>query len=420
MLLGEKKYAWLLLAFLWIFGFIGSLGRIVTAFYQNEITSTLGVGRSFIGLTWSTSVFVGALSAPIGGWLADRYGYKKVMIGASCCQLLGIAVMLALRNPIGYFIGFGLLTGLAGIGASTNYVLVSNWFQRHRAKALMILGSAGSLGLAVLTPLLVSLGSRASWIQVYVVTLFVTCTFIPLVVLIVRNNEEQEYSSGESHSTELKGFKWFEWLTKISSFSLYMRNSVVVVVMFALFTCGLSMGTVEMHLMAIHQAAHVPDAMLSSALSLLGFLELAGGVTFSFLLDRMPRMKALACLYTIRFIAFIFLYIHVSASPLLFSFLFGATYLGAIPGGILVASEALSGGRKPIGLQTGLLLFVHQIGGVVAAIGGGIDYDWKHNYQTLIAVNATFSLTAAAAYMTLFKGVWLRKFIKIGEAEMEG
>jgi hypothetical protein len=53
--------------------------------------------------------------------------------------------------------------------------------------------------------------------------------------------------------------------------------------------------------------------------------------------------------------------------------------LGAITGGILLAGESLK--TKAIGLQAGILLFFHQLGGVVAATAGGLNYDLLHNCQ---------------------------------------
>lgn len=429
LLFKEQKYAWFLLAFLWVFGFVGSLGRFVMAYYQKDISETLGVGRSFLGATWSTAIFIGAISAPLGGWLIDKIGYKKVMIYSAIANLLSLAIVLLFRNPVGYFLGFGLITGIAGIGASASYVLVANWFKHHRAKALMIIGSAGSLGLAVLTPILVSNKSWLSWTTVYTVLFIISLAFIPLILLIVRANKEAAEEEAPAASVQDTSsptnkepgeeqppapaepvFSLKKMSEGFKAFLLYLTRPVMLVIMFALLTCGISMGTVEMNLMAIHQLAHVPDVMMSSSLSLLGLLELVGGVTFSILLDYMPRVKALAYLYFFRIAAFAVLFFHFEYSPILFSLIFGATYLGAVPGGILVAGEALNEGKKQIGLQTGILLLIHQLGGVVAAIAGGLNFDLANNYQFLIAANAVFSLIAAAGYFVLHRrGIGAKK-----------
>ncbi|WP_256760544.1 MFS transporter [Cohnella sp. WQ 127256] len=387
MLLKEQKYAWFLLLFLWFFGFVGSLGRFVTAFYQTDITASLGVGRDFIGFTWSTATIVGAICAPIGGYLVDRIGYKKVMLLVSLCNVLSLVIVVSIQNQLGYFVGNGLLAGIAGLGASTSYVLIANWFRNHRAKALAILGSAGSLGLAFLTPILNSI-SELNWIQVYKILLLPSILFIPFVfVFIKRNHDETEDKVTSSPSSLMKG-----------SLLDYFRHPTLFVVVMAILTCGISMGTVEMNLVAIHQHNEVSTTMISSALSLLGLLEVFGGITFSFMLDRTSRTKALALLYLLRTVAFTFLITQFPVSPIMFSLLFGASYVGAVQGGILVAGETLGTGKRKIGLQTGFLLLIHQLGGAIAAICAGLNFDYAHNYQAIIILNLVLSLIVTMGY----------------------
>ncbi|MFN0221229.1 MFS transporter [Paenibacillus sp. KR2-11] len=403
----EQPYAWLLLLFLWVFGFAGSLSRFVMAYYQAEITADLGVGRSFLGFTWSTATLLGALCAPLGGWLVDRIGYKKVLLIVAAANLLSVGTVLLFRSPAGFYAGIGILGGIGGLGASVTYVLVTNWFKHHRAKALTILGSAGSLGLAVLTPLLTRMQSL-DWSTVYLILLLNAALFLPLILFLVKPSPEgieEEGQAGRQASSSPAASSALSWRASLA----HLRHPVVGVVMFALLTCGFSMGTVEMHMVAIHQTAHVPEAMIASALSLLGLLELVGGLTFSLLIDRMSRTRALAVLYLLRTGAFVLLWIHLPLSPLAFSLLFGATYLGAVPGGILVAGEALHGSGKASGLQTGLFLSIHQLGGVLAALGGGLNYDTLQDYQLLIALNAGFSLAAAAGYAACRKSMSARQ-----------
>ncbi|MWC31309.1 MFS transporter [Paenibacillus sp. MMS18-CY102] len=399
----EPRYAWFILLFFWIFGFVGSIGRFVLAYYQSDITETLNMGRSFLGVTWSVSILIGALSAPLGGWLVDRYGYKLVIIFSSLLGTLSSTIILLATNPIGYFLGFGICSGLAGIGATTGYVIISDWFNHHRAKALMILGSAGSLGLAILTPVFVSNKSWLNWTGAYWILFVIGVVFIPLTLLFVRERKqtaeetEAQADAARKDETVQAGFA-----DKMRILFGYLNNRVIMAVALSLFTCGFGMGTVEMHLMAIHQHAHVNVALFTASLSLLGVLELAGGFVFSYLMDRLNRAAALSALFIMRVAAFVILFMHWDATPLLFSLIFGASYLGAIPGGILLASESLKSNQK-FGLQSGVLLMVHQLGGVLAGIAGGANYDLLHNYQLLIGINVALSTITAIAYFLIYR-----------------
>lgn len=399
----EPKYAWFIVGFLWIFGFLGSVGRIIVQYYQAPISESLDMTRGFIGYAWSASILIGSLCAPLGGWLTDKFGYKALMTAGTAMGVASAIVILTLRHPAGYFIGFGVLGGLAGIGASTSYVIVSQWFRHHRAKALMIVSSASSIGLAAITPIFVHNDSWLTWMTAYKISIAIGLASILLLWLLLKENKDkaeegpQAEASPDGDRVERKA----GWKRSMIALSDYARNPTVITVIFALFTCGFSMGTVEMHLMAIQQTAHVSHSMFIASLSILGVLEMVGGFVFAALLDRMPRALALSCLYLIRSIAFALLFAQLYWSPVLFTLIFGATYLGAIPGGILLAGESLK--MKSIGLQTGILLLFHQLGGVAAATLGGLNYDLFHNYQALIAINAALSVISSMGYVRVYK-----------------
>lgn len=408
----EPKFAWFIVSFLWLFGFLGSIGRIIIQYYQGPITEELEITRGFLGYAWSASILIGSLCAPLGGWLTDRFGYKTTMVTGSALGVASAMVILLYQQPAGYLIGFGILGGLAGVGASTSYVIVTQWFRHHRAKALMIISSASSIGLAILTPVFVRNESWLTWITAYKISISVGLIFIILIMVIIKDNRHtrQELIEADVPSEPepnddlnrnhrpLSNKAKFE--NVLRALSAYVRNPALMVVIFALFTCGFSMGTVEMHLMAIQQTAHVTHTMFIASLSILGVLELVGGFVFAVLLDKMSRAAALSCLYFIRAIAFAVLFTPMYLSPVLFTLIFGATYLGAIPGGILLAGESLK--TKSIGLQTGILLFFHQLGGVASAVTGGLNYDIFHNYQMLIAINIVLSVTSCIGYLWVY------------------
>lgn len=399
----EHPYAWVLLGVLWIFTFLSSIARFIQSFYQPEMSSAMGVSRGFLSATWSVGILISAVCAPIGGLLVDRWGYKKVMVHSGILGCVSTFVVLLFQGPLGYFIGFGILAGLAGIGSSAGYVMITNWFKYHRAKALMLIGCAASLGLAALTPLLVHYRDWANWVKLYWILFIVSVISVIFTMLFIRSNQEEEAESPKEGAPAAVQAVKIKLLIDVKeglvNFKNYCKNPVIAIIMVALFSCGFNMGTVERHLMAIHQVAHVHDAMFISSLSLLGLLEVAGGLLFSFLLDHMNRLIALAILYLIRIVAFVFLFLHLEISPILFSVIFGASYLGAIPGGILVATESIEKQGKSIGLQVGVLLLIHQLGGVVAGYAGGLNYDIFLNYQLLIFVDIVLVVFSALAYL---------------------
>ncbi|WP_315766874.1 MULTISPECIES: MFS transporter [unclassified Bradyrhizobium] len=100
------------------------------------------------GIAFGAAFFTAALTAPLWGWLADRYGRKLMLIRAS----LGMAVAMSLigmAHDVWQLVGLRLLTGLLGGYASGSTVLVAAQTPKSRTGwALGVLSSgimAGNL-----------------------------------------------------------------------------------------------------------------------------------------------------------------------------------------------------------------------------------------------------------------------------------
>lgn len=392
-----RNNVWIGLGVLWIVGFIGALSRFIMAYYQIQISTDLNIGRGFISLSWSTNLLIAALCAPLGGWLVDRFGAKWVMLISTLLSIAGTGIVYLGQHPLVFFTGYGIITGLAGIGASTTYVLLFGWFDKHRAKAIALIQSASSIGLAVCTPIF----AQNSWLS-WKVTFLASCVLglvvtLPLILLFIRSPKKADQSKEpgepaihtdaavpEDKARGLRGMTGTQY-------------AVLSLIGFALFTCGFNMGTVEMNLVAIHQEAQVSQSTIASAMAVLGIMEIVGSLTFGFLMDRWNKLYVMALLYGIRVISFMVLFAHFSWSPVFFAFTFGLTYLGAVPGGLMIADQ-LAGAK---GKLVGMLLLFHQAGGIIGALLGGTLYDYLRDYQFLIAADAALGLVAAAGYVII-------------------
>ncbi len=386
----EKRYSWILLASLWIIALIGALPRFVMAFYQGQIAEDLNVSRSFVSFSWSFNLFITAVCLPLGGWLVDRHGAKKILFISRMLGGLGAAITyFSHDSSTFFFLGYGFLFALTGLAATTEFSLLFHWFREKRGTANTILKSASPLGLAILSPLFALYRDRLSWQDAFFATAFLALLVVlPLIYFVVQDppfiKKQQPMDKETGHS----------FRERILALRQALSSPILCIVILALFTCGFNMGTVEMNLVAIHDTAHVPSHEIGCALALMGLLDVTGSFAFGYLLDRYSRLIVLSLLYLFRTVGFLLLSWHLPVSPLLFSLFFGTTYVGAVPGSLLVANEYY----KESGSLTGSLLLVHSAAGILSASAGGLVYDACNSYDIIILVNCGLCLATAAGY----------------------
>ncbi|MGG1634417.1 MFS transporter [Paenibacillus sp. NRS-1760] len=393
----ESSYAWIGLGSLWIIGFIGALTRFSMSFFQVQIAMDLQISRGFISMAWSTNLLITAICAPLGGWLVDRYGAKRILFISAVLSTLGTGVVVLGNQPILFFIGYGVISGLAGIGLTTSYILMFEWFKHHRAKAMALLGSASSVGLAIITPIFVSAG-WLTWKDAFMASfaLGIVVT-LPVIWLGIKSSQQQNINKAQKDRPVV--IEEHDMLLKVTtSPKKFVYLPIFVVVAIALFTCGINMGSVEMNLVAIHQLADVSPSMIALSMSILGIMEITGALICGYFLDRYNKLMMMTILYGIRILGFVFLFMHLGSSPIVFAIAFGITYLTAVPGGILVINEFAKGKGK----HTGVLLLFHQGGGIVGALIGGLSFDYFGSYQNLIVVDILICILVTLGYFILF------------------
>lgn len=134
----------LALAFLYSLTFGGFVGfaSFLTVFFHEQYLLPRVTAGDFTTLV----VVSGSLLRPVGGWLSDRYGGYRLLVGllagfAAC--LLAVAVNPPLFVALGIlFVGMGLL----GMGNGAVFQLVPQRFPDRIGVVTGIVGAAGGLG----------------------------------------------------------------------------------------------------------------------------------------------------------------------------------------------------------------------------------------------------------------------------------
>ncbi|GAA4146152.1 MFS transporter [Sphingobacterium kyonggiense] len=78
--LNSKRYAWLLVGLLWVVAFLNYFDRILITSMRDPIVADFNLTDAQFGLLTSVFLWSYGVVSPFGGFLADRYSRKKVII----------------------------------------------------------------------------------------------------------------------------------------------------------------------------------------------------------------------------------------------------------------------------------------------------------------------------------------------------
>ena len=75
-----KTYAWLIVALLWVVAFLNYFDRILLTSMRDPIVNAFTIDDAQFGLLTSVFLWSYGILSPLGGYFADRYGRKPVII----------------------------------------------------------------------------------------------------------------------------------------------------------------------------------------------------------------------------------------------------------------------------------------------------------------------------------------------------
>jgi len=76
----SKTYAWIVIALLWVVAFLNYFDRILITSMRDPIVATFSINDAQFGLLTSVFLWSYGILSPLGGYFADKYGRKPVII----------------------------------------------------------------------------------------------------------------------------------------------------------------------------------------------------------------------------------------------------------------------------------------------------------------------------------------------------
>lgn len=368
--------------------FIGGGARFAVGLTLRPIVDDLGWGRSELGLAVGLFQVVSAVAMFGAGFLVDRAGPRRVLVGGLVVSSLGIGLMSAMTAPWHALVMYGLVFAL-GNGAASLIpvgVMVTRAFPQRAGIANAAAMAGMSAGQLVVIAALAALMLTMSWRSIYVLLGVAHLVLLPLLLLAI----PKATPFAAKAARPLAGIGLRE--------AFRGRQLWLLLAVYAI--CGFDDFFVTTHVVAFAQDRGIDSLLAGNLLALMGLTGLVGVLAGGALSDRVGPVWPTALSFVARVAVFGLIMVDQSAlSVTIFALVFGATFLVTAPLTVVFVSQSF--GARHLGALIGLITMVHHIFGGVGAYLGAALFDVTGTYDVAFAMMLGLSLLAAVLTVML-------------------
>jgi MFS family permease len=245
-------------------------------------------GRAAVSLGFTLHLIAGAASAPLVGWLVDRYGSRRVILSATVMFALSLLLNKVFTANIWQFYLFCVALGLLinGMGPIPYGNLVSHWFDRRRGLALGLMMIGLGSGAMIMPSLAQQLIGRFGWRATYAALGGgVLLIAMPVVAAFLRDRPQDQglLPDGASLKNSSAASKTPPGLSAHDAW----HSGTFWLMVCAFFLVSAGVQGCLIHTTAMLSDRGIPAPMAALGSSLVGAAVLLGRVGTGYLLDRL-------------------------------------------------------------------------------------------------------------------------------------
>lgn len=374
-----------------------SIKNTVQVFFVS-MADSFDRSRGQFAIAVSLFMVVQGVASPVIGGVVDRFGSKATIRGGVVAAGVSFLLCAGLPSFGAFVIVYGLLAGLTFTAMSyvPLGVLVDDLFAKHRRGLIYAaLTNGTAVGFILLSPLWVALDPYVSWRTVYMVLGLV---FLGPLLLLMKSafpaaGPGAITEPGDGTAVDTPALTAAPLGTR-AKLALLLRSRVFFALALGFFGCGVTMAFIDVHMVTHLQENGVSRSVVSLSIALLGITELGGGLFAGYLCDRISKCQVIAGAYLLRAVALVILSMSDSSlGAVVFTSLFGITYLASVIGTTLYALDAYGPGTK--GFAIGLIWLFHQLGAFLSTQLGANAFDAFGSYEMVVVVSAIVALGSA-------------------------
>src|SRR5712691_992726 len=363
-------YAWIVAAVTFI-ALLGSAGfRATPGVLIVPLQNEFGWNRAVISVAVSINLILFGLTGPFAAALMDRFGIRKVTVGALATVATGAFLTTIMSSPWQLYLLWGVVVGL-GTGCMASVLaatVAGRWFVHRRGLVLGALTAAGATGQLIFLPALGWMAQYLGWRVAAVSVGFAALAVVPVVAIFLRNRP--------------------------SDFGLLAGS---------FFICGASTnGLIGTHLIPASMDHGMAEVTAASLLAVIGVFDVIGTLASGYLTDRFDSRWLLFFYYGLRGLSLLLLpYVFGSAyfGLILFIVFYGLDWVATVPPTVQLARKIF--GQQNFAIVYGWIFAAHQLGAASIAFAAGAVRTIFGDYQLAFMSSGLLCLIAAGLVLRI-------------------
>jgi len=385
----QNSYRWYILAASFLILVIDGGVRFSFGVLIKPLVSEFSWERGAITLAYTLNMLVFACCQPLAGKLLDRFGPKRLFTASALVTSAGLVLTSQTMSLWHLYWSYGVVVaaGISGISIAVVASVLSRWFTQLRVFMSGVAISGTALGQFLFIPLIALLLENFGWRWTWTsLGILLSLVVVPLSLLVIKShpaeNDPVPAGAAEKFSHDSS-----------PGVSAVLTSRDFLLVGASYFVCGFQdfLFVTQMIPFATDQGLSAQEA--SNLQGLAGLLSIPGLLIFAAVSEKLGRKIPLFLTFVPRLVCFALLIFFdgrfwIYASALLFGF----TLMGLAPLGAALVGELY--GFKHIGTLTGVIFWVHHLGGALGAYLGGFTHDFTGSYSMAFSVASILAIVA--------------------------
>jgi predicted MFS family arabinose efflux permease len=400
LLAGRIHYGWIVVGVMFTV-ILATVGvRAAPGVLIVPLQNAFGWSAATISGAISLNILLGGLVGPFGAAFIQRIGLRRTVLFSLLLLLLGAGGAAYAREPWELYATWGVLVGIGSgagmIGLAT--AVANRWFVARRGVVVGLLTASNASGQLVFLPMLAYLAEHLGWQSVPWAVALVILALVPLVLLMLAESPGSVGLGpyGSAAEAPIMTTTHNPFVTAAGGLARAVRSLDFWLLFGSFAVCGFSTnGLVATHLISYCMDHGIPAVSAASLLAAMGVFDLIGTTLSGWLTDRYNARVLLFWYYGLRGLSLMVLpftnFDMVSLS--IFAIFYGLDWVATVPPTVALTNQVF--GKKDAPVIVSWIVGGHQMGGALAALGGGVMRNATGSYFAAFIISGATCLIAS-------------------------